>query len=100
GRAGYAVILAGDGREALAEVERRGADIDLVVLDHSMPNLSGPETLAAIRARRPDAKVILTSGYAQWTGSPESGALETAFLSKPYSPATLLQAVRAALDEA
>lgn len=100
GRAGYAVILAEDGREALEEVERRGAEIDLVVLDHSMPNLSGPETLAAIRARKPDAKVILTSGYAQWSGRPDDREAETAFLSKPYSPATLLEAVRAALDEA
>ena len=52
--AGYTVIEATDGRDALDTFEARGADIDLVVTDVVMPNVSGPALTSAIRARRPD----------------------------------------------
>ena len=62
---GYTVIEAGNGVEALEELERRGGQVDLVVSDVVMPEMDGPTLLKELRKRNPDIKIIFVSGYAE-----------------------------------
>ncbi len=96
---GYTVITASDGREALDIFERERARLDLVILDVTMPLLSGLEVLERMRALAPDIRVILSSGYPARVG--HNGPIEArpaAFLQKPYRPDGLARAVRDVLD--
>ena len=63
--AGYSVLCANDGQEAV-DVFREHADrIDCIVLDYSMPKLNGIEAFAEIRRIRPGTPVLLSSGYTE-----------------------------------
>jgi len=90
--AGYGVSTCDNGAAALSVMQQEGADIDLVILDITMPGLDGLETRARLRERQPTLPILLSSGY------PED-ALETlragdpahdAFIQKPYTSASLL----------
>ncbi|MDO8667191.1 MAG: response regulator, partial [Gemmatimonadales bacterium] len=98
-RLGYTVYEAKDGDEALALLEQRGASVQLVLTDVSMPNTGGIALREAASARYPHLKWILASGYSP--GSPDLGELSAggvAMLTKPYGIAELAQAVRRELD--
>lgn len=86
--AGYAVVSAQNGREALALAEAAR----LVVSDVDMPLMDGLELAAALGSREPAVPVLLVSGAAH----PEVGA-EKPFLAKPFTGAQLLGAVEAVL---
>ena len=100
-RAGYDVVLADDGGRALGEISVR--DIDLVMLDVSMPDSCGFDTLVAIKARRPALPVIMMSGGsgadhdALHRTAAKFGA-DAAFL-KPIRSAELLALVAKLLPE-
>jgi signal transduction histidine kinase len=95
-RAGYRVIEAVDGAEALDQLRARGAEIDLAVLDLSMPRLDGLAALREMRRLRPDLRVLLVSGrFPTELGSPPEDA---EVLAKPFEPAELAARVRALLD--
>jgi two-component system, cell cycle sensor histidine kinase and response regulator CckA len=64
---GYCVLEARHGKEALAIFPEHDAVIDLVVTDVRMPYLRGTDMVAALRARRPDLKVLFISGYTDRT---------------------------------
>ncbi len=96
---GYRVILAGTGEEALEKYQDRGAGIDLVVLDISMPGMGGRKCLRKLVKMNPEVKVIIASGYSlngQGEDIMASGASE--FVAKPFSARDLLAVVRALLD--
>ncbi|MDG2525046.1 response regulator [Stenotrophomonas sp. HITSZ_GD] len=85
---GYRVVTVGDGREALALLES-GEQFDFVFSDVSMPNgVSGIELAEHSARLQPDARVILSSGYAraQLPPLPEN----VTFLPKPYRLPQLL----------
>jgi len=92
---GYDVVEASNGREALERLAEADSPVDLVLLDLTMPMLSGTEALQEIRQLFPDTQVILSSGYAEphALGSP-GGRPAAAFLPKPYTPAILRALVR------
>jgi len=95
---GYRVLLAEDGLVAVEAYRTHRDSIDLVILDLSMPNMSGKEALKRLRAMNPEVRVLIASGY-----SPdqfEEGGLEGAlgYVSKPYKLPVLLAAIRTALD--
>jgi PAS domain S-box-containing protein len=95
---GYRVIEAGDGSEALDQVRIQGGRIALVVLDATMPNMSGESTLRELQDLRPDLPVLLSSGYdEQATLRRFPGLGPEAFLPKPYGPRELLAKVQALL---
>jgi CheY-like chemotaxis protein len=98
-RLGYTILEATDGCEAVELYGRGDKRIDLAILDLSMPRLSGVETLMQIKGIQPDAKVILSSGYAR-NGNEElpERAAGTAYILKPYRPADLARTVRRVLD--
>jgi two-component system, cell cycle sensor histidine kinase and response regulator CckA len=88
---GYRVIEAANGMEAVDIYRRRRDDIAAVVIDMTMPQMSGTEALREIRAFDPEVKAILTSGYVR-AESLEGGGKEDLgdVLQKPYRAATLL----------
>ncbi len=83
---GFDVMASATGRDAVREFERRAAEVRLVVLDVTMPDLGGDQVLGELRRRRPDIPVLLCSGYSQDEMrdrfSPEDLAM---FLQKPYA---------------
>ncbi len=86
---GYRVVLAAEGAEALALFAAYREEIVAVVLDLTMPGMSGPETLEALRARAPSLPVILSSGFNETNLVNAEGA--TAFLQKPFGADELEQ---------
>jgi PAS domain S-box-containing protein len=92
---GYRTCTAASGEEALAACRERGNDFDAVLMDLGLPGLGGAALLREIRRAKPRAKVVVSSGSA-WDGWREAGA--TAFLTKPYPLAELLDTLREALD--
>ncbi|MBI3790159.1 MAG: response regulator [Gemmatimonadetes bacterium] len=98
GRLGYVVLVASDGPSALEAAERHQGRIDLLVTDVVMPGMPGPALAAELRLRRPDVRVLFTSGYADDDAT--MGGMRTAgvpFLAKPFSPAELARRVREVL---
>jgi PAS domain S-box-containing protein len=96
---GYRVLEAEDGEAALAILEQHHP-IDLLFTDLIMPHgVSGQDLLRWVRERRPELKVLFTSGYSEHLfkgrGDVERGA---PLLSKPYRRQNLAAAVRRALD--
>ncbi len=96
---GYRVLLAMDGANALEIYKRECKIIDLVILDMTMPRLSGRQILPELVRLKKDVKIIATSGYSfndTWHDFPSSPAF--CFLQKPYSSIELAQTVRRILD--
>lgn len=90
--AGFVVLEAGDAREALEQLEACPA-VDVVFTDVNMPGpMDGLALAYHIAARRPDIRVVLTSGAARLTAQdiPDDGV----FLRKPYSPEVVARTVR------
>lgn len=97
-RLGYRTITAEDGRQAVDLFQERSRDIDLVLLDMTMPVMDGVETLRALRAVRPGVPVLLSSGHAEGEVRTRLvDELPSGFIEKPYRPAELAQRVRQAL---
>ncbi len=85
GDLGYDVLLASSGREAISIYESNPGQIDLVMLDMLMPELSGRETFFRLQKIDPDVKVLMTSGYVSDKDIQDvlrAGAC--GFLQKPY----------------
>ena len=93
-RAGYRVIEARNGQEAIKMFDQHGGAIDLLLTDMRMPYMGGAELVQQLRARRLTLKLICISGY-PGTISPE---FASDFLAKPFSRDDLLNKVREVLD--
>jgi PAS domain S-box-containing protein len=99
-RHGYRVLLAEDGFQAV-EMYRQDPDrIDLVILDLTMPHLSGRAACKLIREIDPAARVLLASGYPADHATQDEHEGILGFIGKPYRPEELATTVRAALDRA
>ncbi|HLP01216.1 MAG TPA: ATP-binding protein [Opitutaceae bacterium] len=93
-KAGYAVLAAGDGAEALEVFKRERAVIALVVLDAVLPTLSGREVYEEIRRLDAQIPVVFCSGYSAGTIQPEYFPGEgVTLLGKPYAPNALLESI-------
>jgi signal transduction histidine kinase len=97
---GYTVLAATNGNEALHISEKHATErIDLLLCDVVMPQMSGEELANQLMVRRPDIKVLLTSGYAESIESlPRSLGQGAGFIEKPFRPATLACKIRELLD--
>jgi CheY-like chemotaxis protein len=96
---GFHVLVARDGFQAIEIFRQQKSAIDLIVLDMTMPRLSGRDTLRQLREIDPDVAVLYVTGYAEKLA--EAGLDQTCgFLAKPFRPDELVQAVRAALARA
>jgi signal transduction histidine kinase/ActR/RegA family two-component response regulator len=100
--AGYDVLCASNGSEALDVYTAKSGRIDAVLLDMTMPVMGGEETMQHLSRRWPNATVIATSGYNLQEAECRFGAGTAAFLQKPYTAAQLrskiAEAVRPRVD--
>lgn len=98
--AGYTVLLAVDGEDAVVKFNENAERVDLVLIDVVMPRMSGKEAMDKIMGRNPAIRYLYTSGYSE-------NAVHTGFvlrdnvqlLRKPYARSALLREVRSILDE-
>ena len=91
------VIGAHSGEEALAKIEV--ADVDVVITDIKMPGIDGTELLSAVKARRPQAEVILMTAYATIQSAVDAmraGAFD--YLPKPFEPEDAVLKIERALE--
>jgi CheY-like chemotaxis protein len=97
-RAGYRVLVAKDGPDALALSDHERGELSLLVTDVVMPGLDGRALADELRRRRGPLRVLYLSGYTQEVIS-HAGVLDPSirFLAKPYSAEALLAEVRGAL---
>jgi two-component system, cell cycle sensor histidine kinase and response regulator CckA len=99
--AGYQVLEAGHGAEALAVADAAGARIDVLVTDVVMPGLGGVELAERVAERDPGVRIVYMSGYPQSHLAAAGGlAGGHAFVDKPFGVDTLLAAVQVALEVA
>ena len=100
-RAGFTVITAHDGPDAVLKLQEHQTSIDIVVLDLTMPGMDGIEVLQHIGRLSTGTKVVLSSGYnLQEIDQRLTPGLIAGFLRKPYVPSDLLNSVRAAIGGA
>jgi two-component system, cell cycle sensor histidine kinase and response regulator CckA len=98
-KAGYNVITASNGKEAVEIYEIRADEISLVLLDFMMPEMGGKQCLAAILSINPKAKIVIASGFSAH-GPTRAAIAEGAkeFVTKPYDIRQLMEVVRSVLD--
>ncbi|MBN2705398.1 MAG: response regulator, partial [Deltaproteobacteria bacterium] len=97
--AGYRVLRAADGRQALALLRENAGRVDLLFTDLVMPVMGGRELWAAGHQLYPGLKAIFTSGYRGDRLDPEDDFIKNGcFIQKPYAVPALLELVRRVLD--
>jgi len=97
--AGYEVVLAEDGQDAVEKFAARCDRVRLVLLDLIMPRKGGREAVAEIRGLRPDVRVLFSSGYSPALAEGRDSLPEGfELLMKPVAPLDLLRKVREVLD--
>ena len=97
---GYRVVTARSGEEAISIYREQMGDIDLVILDMIMPDMSGRETYEVLKTINPHIKVLLSSGYSL------SGQAQEiinrgcqGFIQKPFTVNALSQKIRDVLND-
>jgi PAS domain S-box-containing protein len=98
-QAGYHVLAAASGFEALEMAAQHSGEIDLLITDVVLPRMNGREVAEQMRALRPGLKVLYTSGYTS-DAILERGVVDrgVGFLPKPFTPKTLIARVRELLE--
>jgi PAS domain S-box-containing protein len=98
-RHGYRVMAAADGRSALELADGHPGQIDLLITDVIMPEMSGRQLADRLKEQRTALKVLFVSGYTD-DAIVRHGILEPgiAFLQKPFTPESLARKVREVLD--
>lgn len=98
---GYNVIVADDGQDGFNKFCETNYDIDMVITDVVMPNMSGSDLYKKMIEMKPDIKILFTSGYTKDHSIDDKPIHENGdinFLSKPYSLKLLAQKIREILD--
>ena len=99
GDAGYQVLAAADGKDALEVFEAQGDGVALLLSDVMMPRMGGARLAEALTLRRSSLPVLFMSGNAgEIVDESRVPAAQTFYLPKPFTPSALLRAVRAVLD--
>jgi CheY-like chemotaxis protein len=100
-KAGYRVLVATDGVEAVETFLRHKDEISVVILDLGLPKLNGWEALQKMRKADPALKPILASGYIShdMESAMDKGEI-SALLMKPYEPNEIIEKVALAVLKA
>jgi CheY-like chemotaxis protein len=97
--AGYQVLSAGDGIEALRLFQERRDEIALVIMDLVMPGLDGPGLCTAIGQARPGMPVLVSTGRLDLSYDDACfGEVRAQFIPKPYDMPSLLRKVQEMLQ--
>jgi signal transduction histidine kinase/CheY-like chemotaxis protein len=96
--AGYTVVCAGGGAEALQLFHSVGSQIQLAIVDMTMPGEGGDEVVRRLRHHHPRLKVVASSGYAEADVKEKFANLMDAFLPKPYRADRLREIVASVLS--
>jgi PAS domain S-box-containing protein len=96
-RNGYVVFDAGGARDALDIVAKLHNDIDLLVSDIRMPEINGPELADLIREDNPELPILFISGFSDGKLQRDGLGRGMAFLQKPFTESSLMDAVRNSL---
>jgi len=100
-RYGYETLAAADGAEAIQIYQAHPDGIAAVLLDLTMPVMSGEETLRNLQRINPAVKVLLTSGYNEVEALHRfAGKGLAGFIQKPYTSADLAKKVKEVLTQA
>lgn len=92
---GFEVISAVDGQAGIESYTARAADIQLVILDLSMPGMNGAETFRELQRINPHVRVILSSGYSKDEATRHIARNRLVdFLQKPYDVTTLVSVIQ------
>jgi len=98
-RLGFHVVLAQNGRIAIDEFARRADEISLVILDLTMPEMTGDQALVEIRRLRPQVPIVLTSGFGEEEVLERlSNVIIDGFLKKPFRVEDFSNLIRAVLE--
>jgi DNA-binding NtrC family response regulator len=99
-RAGFNVLEASGAEEAIRVASEHAAPIDLLLTDILMPGTNGYELAGEFAAARPDAKVLLMSGYRDKVLAESTGraASEAPLLRKPFTAYVLVARIQEILD--
>ncbi len=92
---GHQVTSASDGAQVIAVSDQALEGIDLVITDYAMPLVSGIEMIRQLRAKRPDLRAIVITGYAD-TDAVADAPEEVVVLAKPFTPRQLQNAIATA----
>ena len=97
--AGLRVFTANDGAAGIETYRRHAGEVDLVVLDRTMPPAGGEACLDGIREIHGSARALFISGYAKDSAQQASGERRnTAFLQKPFDPEELIEKARLLIE--
>ncbi len=98
-RAGYQVLPASNGVEALDLFKKEGDKISLIILDLMMPEMGGKQCLEQLLKVNPNVRVLIASGFmdSHFFTEDEKRAIK-GYLSKPYKIEQLLDSIRSAID--
>jgi CheY-like chemotaxis protein len=92
--AGFTVYTANNGQQALDVFREHAGEIQVVLLDLTMPQMDGVEAFTDMRRIRDDVRVILSSGYNEQDATERfAGKGLTGFIHKPYAAQDLIQVV-------
>jgi CheY-like chemotaxis protein len=92
--AGYRVLVAGSGPEALELARRHQGTVELLLTDMVMPGMTGKQLALQLAAERPGIRTLYMSGYFD---EPVGNGVHGTFVAKPFNRETLLERVGAAL---
>jgi PAS domain S-box-containing protein len=99
-RIGYTPILAEDGPSGIETYQKHRGEVVCVLLDMTMPRMSGEETLAHLKKINPEVRVLLMSGYSEQEASNRfDGKGVAAFMQKPYTPQDLQEKLSEILEQ-
>jgi len=97
-RSGYRVITAKDGAEGITTYRGKADEIDITILDLSMPEMDGMETMLRLRGEFPDARIMISTGHALEEDLDRMAREKRCeILMKPYRAEELTSKVRSAL---
>ncbi len=95
---GYSVLLAENGEIAVEQFARHKDEVAVVLLDMTMPVMSGEETLQRLKALRPDVRVVLSTGFSEDEAARRfEGQGLVGFVQKPYRATHLAEKLHAAV---